>query len=421
MFKSWSSHNYRNSTFFMANTKRTRSSNTGETDAPTFTTHERQNEKHNENENQIEVMAPKKRGRKPRGSKIIESLYNQEAINTVLPNVIIQFHCKLDDVVNGIMSDVLDADNTTIQDRKLDYSRYAEIEASSGVIYDNANQPQVQPQQRVVNDNVSSNKLSKQPTLKDDVIPSDTLKGSDLGFTYVDEKSDILLDVKEEEMDNWEHKETKDNNTDVMKIPNENNHTNNIVTAQLDMEINDKIREMEVNFHNNNTNGKRSSCFWDTCSFDTSPFYLLKETSPYGCFCSLNCALSYLEHEDIDSSSKFERRQLLFKHYSSVVGNKSFVKPAPEPRYTLDKYYGNLNIQQWRSLLASDRMLLIVDKPLTPELPQLHMETTDRFLTMGYSNTTDVAQYGKFKIRKVAPKQSKCAIVAEKFGVVSSR
>ena len=61
-------------------------------------------------------------------------------------------------------------------------------------------------------------------------------------------------------------------------------------------------------------------------------------------------------------------------------------------------------------------MLLIVDKPLTPELPQLHTETTERFLTMGNTTTTDVAQYGKFKIRKVAPKQSKGAIVAERFG-----
>ena len=178
---------------------------------------------------------------------------------------------------------------------------------------------------------------------------------------------------------------------------------------------------MEVNFHNNNTNGKRSSCFWDTCPFDTPPFYIPKaidanDVRPYGCFCSLNCALAYLQSEDIDSSAKFERRQLMFNLYSKVVGDKTFVKPAPNPRYTLDKYYGNLSIQQWRSLLAGDRMLLIVDKPLTPELPQLHTETTERFLTMGNTTTTDVAQYGKFKIRKVAPKQSKGAIVAERFG-----
>jgi hypothetical protein len=106
----------------------------------------------------------------------------------------------------------------------------------------------------------------------------------------------------------------------------------------------------------------------------------------------------------------------MFNLYSKVVGDKTFVKPAPNPRYTLDKYYGNLSIQQWRSLLAGDRMLLIVDKPLTPELPQLHTETTERFLTMGNTTITDVAQYGKFKIRKVAPKQSKGAIVAERFG-----
>ena len=72
-------------------------------------------------------------------------------------------------------------------------------------------------------------------------------------------------------------------------------------------------------------------------------------------------------------------------------------------------------------LLTSDRMLLIVDKPLTPELPELHTETTDRFMTMGSINTVDPAHYGKFKIRKVAPKQSKTDIVAEKFGVVTKQ
>ena len=75
----------------------------------------------------------------------------------------------------------------------------------------------------------------------------------------------------------------------------------------------------------------------------------MNNARPYGCFCSLNCALAYLQNEDIDISSKFERRQLLFNLYSNVVKDKTYIKPAPDPRYTLDKFYGNLSIQEWRS------------------------------------------------------------------------
>jgi hypothetical protein len=183
-----------------------------------------------------------------------------------------------------------------------------------------------------------------------------------------------------------------------------------------------KLHDLEIQFHNNDISSKRSACFWDTCPFDTQPFYIPKAfdtdcVKPYGCFCCLECALAYLEKEEIDASCKYERRQLLFHMYKELIVNKASVKPAPDPRYTLDKFYGNLNIQEWRKLLKSDRMLLIVDKPLTPELPELHTESSERFMANGGLGGTDVAQYGKFRIRKNVPKQSKGSIIAQKFGV----
>ena len=57
---------------------------------------------------------------------------------------------------------------------------------------------------------------------------------------------------------------------------------------------------------------------------------------------------------------------------------KKNIKPAPDPFYTLDKYYGNLSIQEYRKLLKHDRLLLVVDKPLTRSLPELH-EDNDEF------------------------------------------
>ena len=347
----------------------------------------------------------KKRGRKPRGSKIIEGCDKNDISNVAIPNVIVHFRCSITELGTALESSGEAVDQS--QENPSDFSRFAEVKQSRG----NNNE---------TTDNRKSKSSSGSNSTNTAIAPSDSAygaKGATLGFASVDEvdKQEILLDVKEEDKDMWfPNGDPRESCGKGCAGP--------AATASVDTtEINEKISEMEANFHNNNTNGKRSSCFWDTCPFDTPPFYIPKaidtnDVRPYGCFCSLNCALAYLQSEDIDSSAKFERRQLMFNLYSKVVGDKTFVKPAPNPRYTLDKYYGNLSIQQWRSLLAGDRMLLIVDKPLTPELPQLHTETTDRFLTMGNTTTTDVAQYGKFKIRKVAPKQSKGAIVAERFG-----
>ena len=47
----------------------------------------------------------------------------------------------------------------------------------------------------------------------------------------------------------------------------------------------------------------------------------------------------------------------------------------------LNKYYGNLSIQEYRSLLKNERLFLIVDKPLTRILPELH-EDNDEFITL---------------------------------------
>jgi hypothetical protein len=377
-------------------------------------------------ENAIETKPPvtRKRGRKPKGGKIIECPNVNDNTVVTLPNVIIHFKCKLSDLSKYLKNSHKEQTNTW--DKQI--GNYTEItndtNKKSSSKTDNGNKTQRQKQQ-----NMNEN----------EIVPTSIYSGksNELNYTFVNKDNDILNPNVEpnkvEEL--FKGKETDNNYTNTNTNTNTNNQNQNVVHKQQtnidsntsnpnDPEVLMKIHEMEVQFHSNNLNGKRSSCFWDTCAFDTPAFYIPKSMDmnnvrPYGCFCSLNCALSYLQNEEIDASSKFERRQLLFNLYSNVVKDKTFIKPAPDPRYTLDKFYGNLSIQQWRSLLTSDRMLLIVDKPLTPELPELHTETTDRFMSMGCMNTADPAQYGKFKIRKVAQKQSKTAIVAEKFGITT--
>jgi len=182
-------------------------------------------------------------------------------------------------------------------------------------------------------------------------------------------------------------------------------------------EISKKLKQLEHNLHINNVNNKRSSCFWDTCEFDNPPIYIPKHFingtyNVYGCFCSPECGVAYLMNENIDSSTKFERYHLFNHIYTKIYDYKKNIKPAPNPYYMLEKYYGNLSIQEYRSLLRNERLFLIVDKPLTRILPELHEDNDDFIL----NNKIIPSNNYNVKTRLPRKKQNKSSILTEKFG-----
>jgi hypothetical protein len=85
-------------------------------------------------------------------------------------------------------------------------------------------------------------------------------------------------------------------------------------------------------------------------------------------------------NENVDSSKKFERYYLLNNIYCKIYNYEKNIKCAPSPFYMLEKYYGNLNIQEYRKLLKNERLLLLVDKPLAKLLPELYDENEDYIL-----------------------------------------
>ena len=182
-------------------------------------------------------------------------------------------------------------------------------------------------------------------------------------------------------------------------------------------EIWKKLKQLEYNLHINNVNNKRSACFWDTCEFDNPPIYIPKHYingtyHVYGCFCSPECGVAYLMNENIDSSTKFERYHLFNHIYAKIYDYKKNIKPAPNPYYMLEKYYGNLSIQEYRSLLRNERLFLIVDKPLTRILPELHEDNDDFIL----NNKIIPSNNYQIKTRLQKKKQNKSLILNEKFG-----
>ena len=160
----------------------------------------------------------------------------------------------------------------------------------------------------------------------------------------------------------------------------------------------------------------------------------------YGSFCRPECAAAFLMKENVDDSTKFERYHLLNHIYGKVYDYRRNIKPAPNPYYTLDKFYGNLSIQEYRRLLKSDHLLVVIDKPLTRILPELH-EDNEEFLTniygtnagaggktgavgnataTGASATTATMKTGVYKVRRQSDKPTgptKSNLVKEHFGI----
>jgi len=183
-----------------------------------------------------------------------------------------------------------------------------------------------------------------------------------------------------------------------------------------------KLKTLEQNLHINNVSDKKSACFWCTHDFDNPPIYIPKfhikdSYHVYGCFCSPECATAFLMEENIDSSTRFERYHLLNHIYSKIYNYTKNIKPAPNPFYMLNKFYGNLTIQEYRSLLKNDRLFLVVDKPLTRILPELH-EDNDDFIINNKVIPSHNFQIKKAPVKKQA--QSKAHIMNEKFGMAVS-
>jgi len=206
---------------------------------------------------------------------------------------------------------------------------------------------------------------------------------------------------------------------DFQELNKSDDEYDNECTKEGDIrEVWKKLKTLEHNLHINNICDKKSACFWCTYDFDNPPVYIpkhyIKESyHVYGCFCSPECATAYLMEENIDSSAKFERYYLINHIYSKIYDYKKNIKPAPNPFYMLEKYYGNLTIQEYRALLRNERLFLIVDKPLTRILPELH-EDNDDFIINNKIIPSNAYQFKK----KLQKKQNKNNILTERFGLL---
>lgn len=302
-----------------------------------------------------EQKIPKKRGRKPKGGKIIKQTVTNDNLPQAKQNIILHLKCSLNDIKDKIFP--------------LDEETYNPVitESIDGYAFN------------------SSKEI--------------------LAFDYIKQQTD---NINADDVVYFQKtKDVQNINTPVVIQNTENDSVKDIWK---------KLSELEHCLHNNDISDKKSACFWCTCDFDNPPIFIPKYElnntyHVYGCFCSPECAAAYLMKENIDQASKIERYALLNHIYCKIYSYEKNIKPAPTPFYTLNKYYGNLTIQEYRKLLKNERLLLIVDKPLTRQLPELHQDNDDFII-----NSNSIPSASKYKIKRNS-KQSKSSIVSENFGI----
>lgn len=195
--------------------------------------------------------------------------------------------------------------------------------------------------------------------------------------------------------------------------------------------IQQKLKQLEHKLHLNQTGNKPSACFWDTCFFEGPPVYIpMYQTGGtyhvYGNFCCPRCAVAYLHAEHIDSSTKFERYALLQQMYGSIYEYKKPIQPAPSPHVLLDKFVGNLTIGEYRALMQTDKLYLTVNKPMTRVLPELVESHEDHILnTKIIPSSAQMLKFGGSGAGGVngtttVRKNQKAAILNAKFGIVTA-
>jgi hypothetical protein len=157
-----------------------------------------------------------------------------------------------------------------------------------------------------------------------------------------------------------------------------------------------KIKQLKDHLKTDTLSSYKSDCFWCHYGFSSPTIYIPRSKvngvyEVYGYFCSPECALAYLNNEHIDSSTKWERISLLHSLYSSVFEYNENIKPAPDPKYLLEKYVGNMTIEEYREMNHSKINLMILDKPITRIIPEVSEYADDIDIHSRFENKTEVS------------------------------
>jgi len=353
------------------------------------------------------TLVHKKRGRKPRGGKIIHENHIQNDSNPEVPNIILHLKCVLSDLKksNELMSN--NKLETYSNDKKLEVLCYNDNDQNA-VYSSSSNVSSMTKYERDNADNTSAYAYNNdgEYTVKEIRQKEQTVSASSSNIY------DSLRNIHPTPVPITETK-SKINPFSFSFSDNQLDDGNDCDKNGNHKDIWKKISQLKLSFHKNDALSiQRSACFWDTCEFDTPPIYIpMSTTKGYGCFCHPECAVAFLMNENIDTSVKFERYFLLNSIYGPIYNYNKSIKPAANPHFLLSKFYGNLSINEYRKLFQSEQIVYMVNKPLTNVLPELYEDNNDFFIG------NKVIQNSTIEIKKKVSKNAKSSIINEVFGI----
>ena len=264
----------------------------------------------------------KKRGRKPRGSKLIIREAVSDDSRPPAPNVILHLKCSLKD---------LEDHNAAVN-------------------------------------KILKNPLDYNPNVPPDIMTFDVMSAQSYGIYEAAAPSDAV-------------QESAAYTGLCKKCAAPCNEKEGAAAEEVTLDIGAKLKDLKITYYKGQVDlTKKACCFWCTYEFDTRPVYiprqeLVESVLVYGNFCSPECAVAFLFKENIDDHMKFERYQFMNKIYGATTQYKHSIRPAPNPMYILDRFMGTLSIQEYRQLIKTQtNSLIVIDKPMTRILPEIHAD-----------------------------------------------
>ena len=166
------------------------------------------------------VKVPKKRGRKPKGGKIIKPPTKLNDSEPERPNIILHLKCSLADVEDNIFSS-----NELKHDPNV-------MERLNGFSFSNKKLPYEFIKPVELTSNQSSERAYPIPLCESNIVSKMTF----------------------ENLSNYTNECENENVKDIWK----------------------KLSELETSLHLNDISDKKSACFWCTCDFDSPPIFIPK-------------------------------------------------------------------------------------------------------------------------------------------------
>jgi len=351
----------------------------------------------------VEPATPKKRPSKKKPVKVVPPLPEQVLPPQPIANVILHLKCSMQDLsehnvkISQLVTDPL-IYNPSVPPSILSYNS---VGKSGFSVYDNLMQ--------------SKAALSTSNTLPSENSYSSEIASEPPHYAYAEFETEKLI--------------TSSGITNICQMCNEKMKEQDEDISEEDdakittKDINGKLKTLKLQLYKNAVQDKKAACFWCTYEYDNPPCYIPKyemdgQLYGYGSFCRPECGVAYLMKENIDDSTKFERYHLLNQIYSKIYNFKHNIKPAPNPHYLLEKFYGNLTIQEYRKLLKTEHLMLIIDKPMTRILPELHEDADEFSINTCGGKSATTSQGGIYKVKRQSEKKdgpTKSTIMKETF------